>query len=195
MAGEAWERRAKNKASKKAWLAKPGIAAKQSAYRVAYRAKVLAKRMSAARKRLKRGKTSESATTILAQITTYLKSLPDDHLAYIFMSSEDKRSIKKETTTNKPKIVTMGGEERTYVEDEWVIVGGGCRDAREEGTGINGVPDDAGYVIARIVEALAVEENRDRVGNETGGGGGGIPRIEFLRSGRVCVGWMKRSEE
>ena len=66
---------------------------------------------------------------------------------------------------------------------------------RKEGTGINGVPDDAEYVIARIVEALAVEENRDRVGNQTGGGGGKIPRTAFLRSGRVCVGSMKRSEE
>ena len=55
--------------------------------------------------------------------------------------------------------------------------------------------DDAGYVIARIVEALAVEENRDRVGNQRGGGGGGIPHMVLLRSGRVCVGSMKRSKE
>ena len=95
---------AKAKATNKASRAKPGNAAKAKAYGIAYwaknkgalRAKVLAKRISAARKRLKRGKTSESATTILAKITTYLESLPDDHLAYIFMSSEDKTSIEKE---------------------------------------------------------------------------------------------------
>ena len=62
------ENAAKKKASKEAWLAKPGNAAKASAYGIAYwaknkgalRAKVLAKFISAARKRLKRGKTSES---------------------------------------------------------------------------------------------------------------------------------------
>ena len=89
----------------------------------------------------------------------------------------------------------MGGEETTYVEKEWVIVGEDVVTPREESTGINGVPDDAGYVIARIVEASAVEENRDRIGNQRSGGGGRIPHMAFLRSGRVCVGSMKRSEE
>ena len=105
-----------NAAKKKAWRTTP----KAKAYGIAYwannegalRAKVLAKRMSAALERLKRGKTSESATTILGQITTYVKSLPDDRLAYIFMSSEDETSIKRETKKNKEKIVTMGGKKR-----------------------------------------------------------------------------------
>ena len=46
-----------------------------------------------------------------------------------------------------------------------MIVGEDVVTPREEGTGLNGVPDDAGYVIARIVEKLAVKENSGRVGN------------------------------
>ena len=89
----------------------------------------------------------------------------------------------------------MGGEETTYVEKDWKIVGLDVVTPRKTGTGLNGVPDAAGYAIARTVEALAVLENRDRVGNQKGGGGGRIPRTAFLRSGRVCVGSMKRSKE
>jgi len=89
----------------------------------------------------------------------------------------------------------MGGEETTYVEKMWMIVGEDVVTPREEGTGLKGVPDAAGYVIARTVEGLAVLENRGRVGNQKGGGGGRIPHIALLRSGRVCVGSMKRSEE
>ena len=88
----------------------------------------------------------------------------------------------------------MGGEETTYGKKVWLIVGEDVVTPREESTGLKGVPDDAGYVIARTVEGLAVEENSDRVGNQTGGGGGKISR-RFLRSGRVCVGSMKRSKE
>ena len=50
-------------------------------------------------------------------------------------------------------------------------------------------------MIARTVEALAINKNRHRVGNQKGGGGGRIPRPAFLISGRVCVGSMERSKE
>ena len=192
---EAYNKLPENVVKRKAYDKNPSYVMRKEAYNKAYRAKVLVKRLSAARDRLKQDVTSESAERILGEIAAYLESLPDDDHAYIFMSSEDQRSITRERSTNKGKVVTMGGEETTYVEKEWVIVGEDVVTPREEGTGINGVPDDAGYVIARIVEALAVEENSDRVGNQTSGGGGRIPRIEFLRSGRVCVGSVKRSEE
>ena len=86
----------------------------------------------------------------------------------------------------------MGGEETTYVEKAWKIVGLNAVTPRKKGTGLSGVPDAAG--IARTFEALAVDENRGRVGNQRGGGGGRIPRTAFLRSGRVCVWLMKRSQ-
>jgi len=108
------------------------------------------------------------------------------------MSSLDETSIKRETKRNKEKIVKMGGEEATYVEEAWTIVGLDVVTPREKGTGFDGVPDAAGYAIARTVEALAVKKNRGRVGNQTGGGGGRIPHIALLRSGRVCVGSMER---
>ena len=89
----------------------------------------------------------------------------------------------------------MGGEETTYVEKDWKIVGLNVVTPRKKGTGLSGVPDAAGYAIARTVEALAVLENRGRVGNQKGGGGGRIPHIALLRSGRVCVGSMEWSKE
>ena len=66
-------------------------------------AKVLARRISAAATRLNSGDWSESATTTLAQITTYVQNIPDDRLVYIFMSSEDQRSIETERSKNKTK--------------------------------------------------------------------------------------------
>ena len=194
---------AKASVSNKAFMAIPGNAAKKKATNKAYWAKnketltaiKLASLISAAFDRLNSGDWSESGTTSLAQITTYVQNIPDDRLVYIFMSSEDQRSIETERSKNKEKIVKMGGEETTYVEKDWKIVGLDVVTPREKGTGLNGVPDDAGYVIARTVEALAVEENRGLIGNQRGSGGGGIPHMVLLRSGRVCVGSMKRSEE
>ena len=111
--------------------------------------------------------------------------MPDDRLVYIFMSSLDETSIKRETKENKKKIVKMGGEETTYVEEAWTIVGLDVKTPREKCTGLDGVPDAAGYAIARTVEPLAVLENWGRVGNERSGGGGKIPHMVLLASGRV----------
>ena len=181
----------KVKANDEASRAKPEYAA----YQIAYSARALARRISEAATRANSGEWSESATTILGEINSYVQNKPDDRLVYIFMSSLDETSIKRETKRNKEKIVKMGGEEATYVEEAWTIVGLDVVTPREKGTGFDGVPDAAGYAIARTVEALAVDENRGRVGNQRGGGGGGIPHMVLLGSGRVCVGSMKRSEE
>ena len=198
--GNAAKKKAYNKlpetvVNRKAYNKLPENVVRRKAYNKAYKAKLLVKRLSDARDRLKQDGTSESAERILGEIATYLESLPDDDHAYIFMSSEDGGSITTERKTNKGKVVKMGGEETTYVQKEWVFVGEDVVTPRKKGTGLNGVPVGAGYAIARVVEALAIEENRGRVGNQTGGGGGKIPRIAFLRSGRVCVGSMKKSEE
>ena len=128
---------AKKSATNKASRAEPGYAAKASAYQIAYwaknkgtlTAKVLAKRMSEAATRLNSGDSSESGTTILAQITTYLENLPDDRLAYIFMSRADQKSKHRETKT-KNKNRKNGGR-RKYVPREGVVM---C-DPREKARG------------------------------------------------------------
>ena len=122
----------KAKATKEVWLAKPGNAAKQSASNNAWlaipenaakrkatakaywaknketlTAKKLAMLISAAATRLNSGDWSESATTILGEITTYVQNIPDDRLVYIFMSSEDEGSIERETKEKKKRILLI----------------------------------------------------------------------------------------